>query len=84
MTTAVPVPTRLIGLIAGILEIDATLVTPDSAFADLGRDSAQEIELLVAIEDRYRITLDYETFADLRTVGDLAGMVAAAAGEDAL
>ena len=73
--------TELIDLVARILEIDAGLVTPDALFADLGRTSLQEIELLTAIEDRYRITLDFGTFVDLKTVGDLSIAVAAATGQ---
>ena len=80
MTTARPVPAEITSLVAQILEIDAGLVTPDALFADLGRTSLQEIELLTAIEDRYRITLDFGTFVDLKTVGDLSIAVAAATG----
>jgi len=80
MTPARPVPAEITSLVAQILEIDAGLVTPDVLFTDLGRTSLQEIELLTAIEDRYRITLDFGTFVDLKTVGDLSIAVAAATG----
>ena len=73
--------TEITSLVAQILDIDARLVTPDALFADLGRTSLQEIELLTAIEDRYRITLDFGTFVDLKTVGDLSTAIAAATGQ---
>jgi len=81
MTTALPVPVEIHSLVARILEVDADLVTPDALFTDLGRTSLQEIELLTAIEDRYRITLDFGTFVDLKTVGDLSIAIAAATGQ---
>lgn len=78
MITAMPVPAELATLIAKILEVDPALVRRESGFTDLGRSSAQEIELLVAVEDLYRITLDYGTFIDLKTVGDLSDAITAA------
>ena len=74
-----PVPGVLAGLIAHVVGVDESLVTRDAAFADLGRSSADEVELLVAIEDYYRITLDFGAYVDLATVGDLADAVEAAA-----
>jgi acyl carrier protein len=36
--------------------------------------------LLTAIEDRYRISLDFGTFVDSKTVGDLSDAITGAKG----
>ena len=69
------VPTELAGLVARTLEIDARLVTAQASFADLGRTSFAEVELINLIEDHYHITLDFETFLGLETVGALADAI---------
>jgi acyl carrier protein len=74
MTSAVPAD--LAGFVARTLDVSAGLVTPQSRFADLGRDSLAEVELLNLIEDHYRITLDFEKYLSLETVGDLAEAIA--------
>lgn len=84
MITDQPVPAGLTNLIAQILEVDPVLIARERDFTDLGRSSMQEVELLAAIEDGYRITLDYGTFLDLRTVGDLSDAITAATGQGAL
>ncbi|RSM70851.1 hypothetical protein DMB66_07800 [Actinoplanes sp. ATCC 53533] len=84
MITDQPVPAGLTNLIAQILEVDPVLIARERDFTDLGRSSMQEVELLAAIEDGYRITLDYGTFLDLKTVGDLSDAITAATGQGAL
>jgi acyl carrier protein len=76
MTT--PAPTQLTGLITQILRVDDDLVTREADLTDLGLNSAGELELLVAIEDHYRITVDFQAFASLDTVGKLADAIASA------
>ncbi|GIE29378.1 hypothetical protein Ait01nite_024230 [Actinoplanes italicus] len=76
MTTTVP--DELTTLLLKVVNIDDRLITPDARFADLGQTSADELELLIAIEDHYRIAVDFEAFASLETVGELADAIAAA------
>jgi acyl carrier protein len=76
MTPAVP--GELTGLIAQNLDVDAGLVTPQARFVDLGRTSLAEVELLTALESHYDITLDFERYLGLQTVGELADALAAA------
>lgn len=45
--------------------------------ADLNLDSVSMMELLVEIEDHYDIGLPLNTMADVNTVHDLAGKIAA-------
>ena len=68
---------ELAGFIAQTLHVDAGILTPQARFADLGRTSFAEVELLNLIEDHYRITLDFETYLSLETVGALAEAIAA-------
>jgi acyl carrier protein len=60
------------------LRADTALVTPEATFADLGRTSFAELELLTSVEDHFRITLDAETYLDPETVGSLADAIGAA------
>ena len=54
-------------------------VTADTRLVDdLALDSLQSFELLAVLEDHYRMTLSIELLQDVRTVGDVARVVAAA------
>ncbi len=44
---------------------------------DLALDSLQQLELVVAIENRFRVSLTPEDEAGLATVGDVARLIAA-------
>lgn len=50
---------------------------PDTAhlFNDLGADSLDTIELVMAIEEEFGIELPEEKVADIATVGDLIALV---------
>jgi acyl carrier protein len=48
---------------------------------DLGADSADLLNLVVALEDRFRIAIGEEQMAELRTVGDVERLVSSAAAE---
>lgn len=74
MTSAVP--EVLAGFIVRTLDVDAGVVTAQARFADLGRSSLAEVELLNLVEDHYRITLDFERYLSLETVGELADAIA--------
>ena len=65
--------------IIGLIEADGEVVNlaANSTLQDAGMDSAQVLSLVFRIEARYDIELDAEDGDDLRTVGDLAQLVAA-------
>jgi acyl carrier protein len=69
------VPAELSDLIVRIVGVEPGLVTREAGFADLGRSSAAELEMLVAIEDQYQITLDFGDYLNLETVGALADAI---------
>lgn len=50
-------------------------LTADSSLGDGGLDSLKVMSLVLRIESRYKIELDADDGGELRTVGDLAGLV---------
>jgi acyl carrier protein len=61
-----------------LVRIEATElnVTADSALSDIGLDSLKFMSVVFKIEARFDIELQEEDADDLRTVGDLASLVA--------
>ena len=59
------------GLIAEQFAIDADEVTMTSSFEDLGADSVDLVELVMAMEEEFDIgEIDEEDLSGLKTVGD--------------
>ena len=54
---------------------DSLIVTKNTAFADLSMDSLEMVELLMAMEDEFSVTL--EPSPSLKTVGDLINAIEA-------
>jgi acyl carrier protein len=75
---------RIAAVIAGHLadHLDPRPAGPITAgtrlLEDLALDSAQSLELIAALEDHYRVALSIDLLEDVRTVGDVARVVAAA------
>ncbi|GAA1957475.1 acyl carrier protein [Amycolatopsis minnesotensis] len=50
--------------------------------ADLGYDSVRLVELAMALEQRFALpAMDFDELAEVRTVGDLLGLLAEHGGE---
>jgi len=63
-------------LIADGLGIDKEEVKRESDLsADLGADSLDAVELIMAIEDEFEITVDDETAQSFKTVGQIAAFI---------
>ncbi len=78
------VATRLRRLVAAHLELDPRRLVPEARLGqDLCLDSLAAIELTMVIEDEFDISLPEEVVADVRTYGDVLGLVAERAGEHA-
>lgn len=61
---------RLVDVIADKLSVGPEEVTLDSHLTDdLGADSLDLVELIMEVEDKYKIEVDDETSEDLYTVG---------------
>lgn len=59
-------------IIAEQLNTDAETITADSAFKeDLGADSLDLFELVMALEDEYSVEIPAEELQTLKTVGDV-------------
>ena len=59
-------------MIAEQLNCDAETITADTSFKDdLGADSLDLFELVMALEDEYNVEIPSEELADLATVGDV-------------
>ena len=60
-------------MIAHQLNVDADKVTPESKIIeDLGADSLDMIEMLVALEDEFHVSVPDDKAEGLVTVGDVA------------
>ena len=52
------------------LSVDEKLVTPEARFTDdLGADSLDTVELVMALEDEYSVEIPAEELQELTTVG---------------
>ena len=54
------------------LNCEASTITPETSFKDdLGADSLDLFELVMALEDEYNVEIPAEELTDLNTVGDV-------------
>ena len=61
---------KLQSIIAEVLNVDADEITPETTFVDdLGADSLDLFELVMALEDEYNIEIPAEDLTDMTTVG---------------
>jgi len=71
---------RLKELAVELLEIDESEVTPEASFMDdFGADSLDMIELLIAVEEAFKIEIPDEDASKLQTVQDAVNYVMAKA-----
>ncbi len=73
---------RVVRIIVGQLGISPAKVTLASRFTeDLGTDSLDIVELVMAVEEDFEVAVPDETAANLKTVGDLVRWIDAQAGK---
>ncbi len=59
-------------IISNILEVEPEKITPDAKFVEeLGMDSMMALEILAAIEKKYKITIPEENLAKLTSLKDV-------------
>ena len=59
-----------------MLAVDASAVTPEASFADdLDADSLDLVELVMALEEEFDISVEEEELSDVATVGDAVALV---------
>jgi acyl carrier protein len=75
--------TRVVKIVSEQLGIEESKITPESSFVDdLGADSLDTVELVMAFEESFEVEIPDEESVKIRTVGDainyIKEMVAAA------
>ncbi|MBA0597688.1 acyl carrier protein 2, chloroplastic [Gossypium raimondii] len=61
--------------IAKQLSIDASSVTPDTKFADLGADSLDTVEIMMALEEQFGVSVGEGGAENITTVQDAADLI---------
>ncbi|KAJ7537120.1 hypothetical protein O6H91_12G098300 [Diphasiastrum complanatum] len=62
-------------IVAKQLAVDPTSVAPSSKFSDLGADSLDTVEIVMALEEEYQITIEDEGAEKIATVQDAADLI---------
>lgn len=71
------IETRLNGLLVSELGLDASKISNDAKFEeDLEVDSLGVVELLMALEDEFGVTIPDEEAENITTVGEAVDLVA--------
>lgn len=67
---------KIVKMLAEQLGIEAETITPQSEVVkDLGADSLDVVELMMALEDEYGVTLPEGEVENIKTVQDIVDMV---------
>ncbi|CAN4105416.1 unnamed protein product [Withania somnifera] len=61
--------------IAKQLYIDESTVTPQTKFADLGADSLDTVEIMMALEEKFGVSIGEEGAQNIATVQDAADLI---------
>ncbi|XP_009629425.1 acyl carrier protein 1, chloroplastic-like [Nicotiana tomentosiformis] len=61
--------------IAKQLSIDESTVTPQTKFADLGADSLDTVEIMMALEEKFEVSIGEEGAQNIATVQDAADLI---------
>jgi acyl carrier protein len=65
------IETRLKEIVAKNLDVDKSRITPDSSYVDdLGADSLDTVELIMAIEEEFGVEIPDEEAEKVRTIAD--------------
>ena len=63
---------EFLALLGEEFDFDTEGITPTTTFADINFDEFDLIELVMSIEDRYRIEVPDEALESFHTIGDFA------------
>lgn len=73
--TPTHISTDVIAIIAKQLAVEQEKVTPASKFVDLGADSLDTVEIMMALEEKFDIQLSEDGAEKIATVGDAARLI---------
>jgi acyl carrier protein len=63
-------------IICDVVNVDAEKVTENASLTeDLGADSLDAVEVIMALEDKYGLTIDDDTASSIKTVGELVDYI---------
>jgi len=68
---------KIKGIVADKLSIEENEVTMDTTLEDLGADSLDIVEVIMALEDEFEIEISDEEAEKISTVGDLVEYIKA-------
>ncbi|MGY3230792.1 acyl carrier protein [Luteibacter sp. HA06] len=78
------VVTQLIELITPIAEGRVAVIDENTGItSELGMDSLKVMDLVVAVEDHFDISVPINALSEVRTVGDFATLILKSTGESA-
>ncbi len=67
---------KVMGLLAKQLRVDVNTLSPETNIVeDLGADSLDIVEMLMALEDNFGITVSDEEAVTLKTIADVADFI---------
>ncbi len=67
---------RLREILSGSLDSSVDLASNTNFVSDLGLESIQVLEFVMEVEEHFDIAIDMESLSDVRTIGELAKVVA--------
>jgi acyl carrier protein len=78
MASREEIQSKVVDLIARTFKLDPATVTPEKSFQDdLGADSLETVELVMALEEDFGIEISDEDAEKIRTVGDAVDFILA-------
>ena len=70
------IATKVKSIITDKLGVEESQVTPEASFTnDLGADSLDAVELIMAIEEDFGVTISDEDGSNVKTVGDVVKLI---------
>jgi acyl carrier protein len=70
---------RVLDRVAEVLRRPRTMVSMDTELSQLAADSFVLVELVLELQDEFRVRFDHDDVQGLRTVGDVVDLVEARA-----
>ena len=67
---------KVLELVSETLEVEEDKLDEATAYADLGADSFDMLELVTSMEDEFGVSVDEEALAQIETVGDSVDLIA--------
>lgn len=68
--------TKIVAIVAEILNIDAASIKPDSAFESLGADSLDMLQIIMKLEETFGIEISDEQASHIKTIREAADNIA--------